>query len=261
MSTGTGPVDPHGIVQRESTVSRQTETILREMVLSGTLAPGQRLNEVTIADGLGVSRGPLREAIQKLAGEGLLQLQSHRGAFVRKYEPREIIETYEMRIALELYAVRLVIERASVDDLAALGVLLTESSSLAEAARSGDVPPASGPYVAEIDFHQRMVSLAGNSAISAASLKVNHRLYLALTHTERSQTRREHSTSEHQEVLAAVCRRDTAAATALLEQHLETSLRNTLAVLGLEPLEQAPNQLRRAPRGHMPNELHHETGV
>lgn len=261
MRTGTGPVDSHGIVQRESTVSRQAETILREMVLTGALAPGQRLNEVTMADSLGVSRGPLREAIQKLAGEGLLQLQSHRGAFVRKYEPQEIIETYEMRIALELYAVRLVIGRARDDDLVALGVLLAESSALTEGARSADVSPESEPYVAELDFHQRMVSLSGNSAIRAASLEVNRRLYLALTHTERSQTRREHSSSEHQDVLAAVCRRDTAAATALLEKHLETSLQNTLVVLGLKPLEHDPNQHTLAPGGHLPNELHKETGV
>jgi hypothetical protein len=102
---------------------------------------------------------------------------------VRKYEPREIIETYEMRIALELYAVRLVIERASDDDLEALGVLLEESSAAADAA--GNVPTATGPYVAELDFHQRMVSLADNSAIASASLEVNHRLYLALTNAAR----------------------------------------------------------------------------
>jgi DNA-binding GntR family transcriptional regulator len=238
MSTPSEPTG--GIIRRESTVSRQTEAILRDMALNGTLAPGERLNEVTLADGLGVSRGPLREAIQKLAGEGLLQLKSHRGAFVRKYEPREIIETYEMRIALELYAVRLVIERASDDDLAALGLLLAESSAATETAPSDRVEPASGPYVAELDFHQRMVSLSDNSTIAAASLEVNHRLYLALTHTERSQTRREHAGSEHREVLAAICRRDEEAALALLEHHLEMSLQNTLAVLGLEALDDRP---------------------
>lgn len=230
-----GPAESPSLIRRGATVSRQTETILRQMVLNGTLAPGERLNEVTIADKLGVSRGPLREAIQKLAGEGLLQLESHRGAFVRKYEPREIIETYEMRIALELYAVRLVIERASDDDLEALGILLAESSP-SESATGGGTP-VPGPYVAELDFHQRLVSLSGNSAIASASLEVNHRLFLALTHTERSQVRRQHSIGEHQEVLAAVSRRDTAAATALLEDHLEISMQNTLTVLGLDPLE------------------------
>jgi DNA-binding GntR family transcriptional regulator len=248
-----------GVIRRES-MSRQTEVILRDMVLNGTLAPGERLNEVTIADGLGVSRGPLREAIQKLAGEGLLQLKSHRGAFVRKYEPREIIETYEMRIALELYAVRLVIERASDDDLEALSVLLAESSAAADANASGTVPTATGPYVAELDFHQRMVSLADNSAIAATSLEVNHRLYLALTHTERSQSRREHSGSEHREVLAAICRRDEVAALALLEHHLEVSLQNTLAVLGLEALDDRPRP-RRLHHSVRSDALAQETGV
>jgi DNA-binding GntR family transcriptional regulator len=222
-----------GTIRRESTVSRQTEGILREMVLNGTLAPGQRLNEVAIADSIGVSRGPLREAIQKLAGEGLLQLQSHRGAFVRKYEPQEIIEIYEMRIALELYAVRLVIARATDEDLAALESVIEEKTAPNPAAEVEAAPKASGPYVSELDFHQRMVGLAGNAAISAACLEANHRLYLALTHTERSGTRKRHAGSEHLDVLAALRSRDTAAATKLLEAHLEASLQNTLSVLGL----------------------------
>ncbi|WP_291053886.1 GntR family transcriptional regulator [Herbiconiux sp.] len=228
------PTSPsHSGVIRRGTVSGQTEAILRDMVLDGTLAPGERLNEVTIADSLGVSRGPLREAIQKLAGEGLLQLQSHRGAFVRKYEPREIIEAYELRIALELYAVRLVIARAGDDELAALRVLLDADPRPAPA--QSDVPLTAGPYVAELDFHQSMVTLSGNSALTAASLTVNHRLYLALTHTERTQARREHAHGEHQAFLEALCARDTPLATSLLEKHLELSLANTLTVLGLEP--------------------------
>lgn len=222
-----------GGIRRESTVSRQTEGILREMVLNGTLAPGQRLNEVAIADSIGVSRGPLREAIQKLAGEGLLQLQSHRGAFVRKYEPQEIIEIYEMRIALELYAVRLVIARASDEDLAALESVVHEHGATGPAQQAEPTPKASGPYVSELDFHQRMVGLAGNETISAACLEANHRLYLALTHTQRSGTRKRHAGSEHLHVLAALRSRDTAAATKLLESHLEASLQNTLSVLGL----------------------------
>ncbi|MFB2583070.1 GntR family transcriptional regulator [Herbiconiux sp. P15] len=231
-STPTPPAARNGVVRR-GTVSGQTEAILRDMVLDGTLAPGERLNEVTIAESLGVSRGPLREAIQKLAGEGLLQLQSHRGAFVRKYEPREIIEAYELRIALELYAVRLVIERASDADLEGLRELLVSAPVTGP---SSEVPLTAGPYVAELDFHQSMVTLTGNSTITAATLKVNHRLYLALTHTERSQARRDHAHGEHQQFLEALCARDTALATSLLEQHLEASLANTLTVLGLERL-------------------------
>jgi DNA-binding GntR family transcriptional regulator len=220
-------------IRRESTVSRQTESILREMVLTGTLEPGQRLNEVAIADAIGVSRGPLREAIQKLAGEGLLQLQSHRGAFVRKYEPQEIIEIYEMRIALELYAVRLVIDRAKDEDLAALENVVHEHGATSPAQQADPTLKPSGPYVSELDFHQRMVNLAGNETISAACLEANHRLYLALSNTERSGTRKKHAGGEHLEVLAALQARDTGTATKLLEAHLEASLANTLSVLGL----------------------------
>lgn len=233
MSTMPAGQELEGAIRRESTVSRQTEAILRDMVLNGTLAPGQRLNEVAIADSIGVSRGPLREAIQKLAGEGLLHLQSHRGAFVRKYEPEEIIEIYEMRIALELYAVRLVIARASDEDFATLESVLEGHGSRNRMAQADATPRASGPYVSELDFHQLMVGLTGNAAIIAACLEANHRLYLALTRTDRSASRQRHAVGEHLEVLAALRSRDKDAATALLEAHLEASLQNTLTVLGL----------------------------
>ena len=82
---------------RDGTFSRRTEVVIRDMILDGTIPPGERLNEVALASALGISRGPLREAIQRLAGEGLLTVISHRGAFVRTFEAREIDELYDMR--------------------------------------------------------------------------------------------------------------------------------------------------------------------
>lgn len=223
-----------GTIRRESTISRQIESIVRDMVLNGTLVAGERLNEVSLSESIGVSRGPLREAIQKLAGEGLLELKSHRGAFVREYKPQEIVEIYEMRIALELYAVRLVIARASDEDLADLDTVIADHTAQGLGTDTASTPKSSGPYVAELDFHQRMVALAGNQAISAACLEANHRLYLALSDREQSGTRKRHASGEHLDVLQALRSRDVLAATTVLEAHLEASLKNTLAVLGLE---------------------------
>lgn len=217
--------DTEGLVLKDASVSRQTEAVLRERILNGKLVPGERLNEVEIANSMGVSRGPLREAIQKLAGEGLLNLQSRRGAYVRKYEPREIIEIYEMRVALELYAIRLVAQRATDEDLAGLEAMLVDSSN--------SLQPESGAYVAELDFHQRMVDLADNSAIRKSCLEANHRLYLALSTTKRTKDRAGHAAGEHVEIATALRSRNISAATTLMETHLEASMRNALTVLGL----------------------------
>ena len=91
---------------RDATFSQQTEVALREMILAGEIAPGERINEVALAGELGISRGPLREAIQRLVSGGLLTVISHRGAFVRTFTPGEIVDLYGLRSALELHAVR-----------------------------------------------------------------------------------------------------------------------------------------------------------
>lgn len=209
------------------TYSRQTENVLREMVLDGTLAPGERLNEVALSARLGISRGPLREAIQKLAGEGLLRLQSHRGAYVREYQPREIIELYEMRAALELHAVRLAVDRATDEALAQLEEIL-----LAETAKRGHAHHH-GPYVAELDFHQQLVELAGNSIISANCLEMNRRLYLPLSQTPRDPNRVQMAVVEHVNVVEALKARSLDGASVAMEVHLSNSMANSLLVLGL----------------------------
>jgi DNA-binding GntR family transcriptional regulator len=214
------------LLERETTFSRRTESVLRQMVLDGTLNPGERLNEVVLAQSLGISRGPLREAIQKLAGEGLLQVQSHRGAFVRTYEPRELIELYEMRAALELYAVRLAATRAPSAEL-------EELQFLASAVENHGVERERGPYLVELDFHQQLVMLAHNSMMNTACLEINRRLYLALAHSDRDQQRATHAAGEHLDVAVALATRNVDSATELMEIHHKKSMQNTLAVLGL----------------------------
>src|SRR6185312_12097300 len=102
----------------------QAEAALRDQILSGHRAPGDRLNEVEIAAELGVSRGPLREAMQRLARDGLVVVQPHRGSYVRNLEPDEIVELYDVRIALECAAARLAAERRTDADVTALKGLL-----------------------------------------------------------------------------------------------------------------------------------------
>src|SRR5947209_5763526 len=84
-----------GIERAGHSFADQAEVALRQQILSGHRAPGDRLNEVEIAAELGVSRGPLREAMQRLARDGLVVVQPHRGSFVRSLEPDEIAELFE----------------------------------------------------------------------------------------------------------------------------------------------------------------------
>lgn len=211
-------------------IPSQAEKILREMILDGTLAPGERLNEVALAESIGISRGPLREAIKRLSGQGYLKMEAHRGSFVRSYEPQEIIDLYELRAALELYAVRLAVERASDS---ALGVLADRLVEERDRVRRHADSTDEEPYASELDFHKQLVALGGNLAISEQLSDANHKLFLALRPTHRSEMRKGHAVASHRGVLEHVRAREADAAVELLSAHLKDSMSNSLKVLGL----------------------------
>lgn len=211
---------------RNNTFSQATEAVLREMVLDGTIAPGERLNEVLIAAQLGISRGPLREAIQRLSSEGLLTVISHRGAFVRTFSRQDVVELYELRSALELHAVRLACERATDEDLDELDAMLSDTESLIRSS-SGHA------YPQELDFHLRLVLLAGNQALMRAAQDVQRQLALARSMSAKRPMRARAAIVEHADLVAVLRRRDTEQALRMMERHLGHSLHSALSVLGL----------------------------
>src|SRR5712692_9265062 len=93
---------------------------LREEILSERLQPGTEVQEVGLSEELGVSRGPIREAIGRLAAEGLVTVRPRRGAVVRSLSKDEFLEHYQVREALEWMAIRLAVPRLGADDLAKL---------------------------------------------------------------------------------------------------------------------------------------------
>jgi GntR family transcriptional regulator of vanillate catabolism len=104
---------------------------LREMILRGELAPGERLAELTLAERLGVSRTPIRQALPALAREGLLAAAGRRGYVVRSFSPQDVLDAIETRGLLEGLAARRVAERgASSELLEKLKACLAEGDSI-----------------------------------------------------------------------------------------------------------------------------------
>lgn len=239
MSAETNAKEPMAstMLTRDSTYWQRTEVVLRNMILDGTIAPGERLNEVALAASLGISRGPLREAVQRLAREGLLTVISHRGAFVRTFEHGEVAELYELRAALELHAVRLVCLRSTDDDLADLAAMLDET----EARMSQSSGQA---YPAELDFHLRLVMLAGNQELMSTALGVHRQLALARSMSAKRPPRARAAVVEHQTLVEALKSRDIHAATDLMDRHIQHSKDSALAALGLtaNDLESHPEE-------------------
>lgn len=129
---------------------------IREEILSGGFVQGERLVEASIAQELGVSRGPVREAFKLLRAEGLVKEEPHRGTFVVRLTGTDVREIYNLRAALEARAAREVAERGRSADLRTMRRLLDR---LLQAAESGDVSLVSQ---ADLAFHEGICQLTGN---------------------------------------------------------------------------------------------------
>jgi GntR family transcriptional regulator of vanillate catabolism len=145
---------------------------LRELVVSGTVAPGERLPEVELAERLGVSRTPLRIALMTLAHEGLLEALSGRGFVVRAFSRADVDDAIELRGVLEGTAARFAAERLESPDV--LAPLEEAATALEEVVRNISQEEELGRYVTLNDaFHDGLVELAGspNLARTLANVK------------------------------------------------------------------------------------------
>src|SRR3954466_7720819 len=124
---------------------------LRAEILSGRLKPGAELAEGALSAQLGGSRGPLREAIGRLASEGLVTVRPRRGAVVRSLSKEEFLELYQGREALEMMAVRLAVPRLRAEDFEALQGLMETMARHAERDEVAEF------FEANVAFHGRLV--------------------------------------------------------------------------------------------------------
>lgn len=191
---------------------------LRKAIFSGGLPVGRSLGEVEIASQLGVSRGPLREAAQRLVQEGLLVAVPGRGLSVPHIHGRQIDDIYEARLALEAQAVRRVIRRrdtASRDRIEAAFARLVTASSGDDARSIGD---------ADLDFHQTLVDEAGSARLTQymAALVVQTRI--ASFSASEGYTVRRSVSPTYRRLLDALAAEDERAAIAALEQQFADAI-------------------------------------
>ena len=152
---------------------------IRQAISGGDLKPGQRLVESDIAEQMGISRAPVREALRQLETEGLVVSEPHRGAFVTELSATDLWEIYTLRAAIESLAVRLVTEKASAEMLAQLQQAVAD---MAQAAHEGDLT-----HLADLDmsFHETLCRASGHSRLLAAwlSMIAQIRIFIDLTNT------------------------------------------------------------------------------
>jgi DNA-binding GntR family transcriptional regulator len=224
-SRGSGP---DAIDRVGHTLSDKVETVLRTQIVSGERLPGVRLNEVEIAAELGVSRGPVREAMQRLARDGLVRIESHRGAFVRSLDAGEVRALFEVRASLECQAAALAAERAGTDEVQTLRTLLASSRGVVE----GESVPH---YPERLDLHEQIVRCSRNQALTRYLQLVNQELKLVRARSGFLAARAPQALDEHERVVEAIAVRDPDAAVAAMTTHMESALHSTLGLLHEQP--------------------------
>ncbi len=200
-------------IARPLLVREATYEKLKRALVEGRLVPGERLSEIELAKRLGVSRTPVREALMRLAQEGLVELLPGRGAWVRELTPGEVREVYEVRAALEAEAARLAAKRARPEALAALAE--------AEAALYR-IPPEdrAGQTAADARFHALLVAASENRELERLFHRLDAKLALARRFSaDENQSPR--TLAEHRAIVEAIRARAPDEAAAAARAHIE----------------------------------------
>jgi len=216
---------------------------LTHRILAGELAAGAKLNEADIAQNLGVSRGPVREAFRALEAAGLVRMEKNRGVYVREVSRTEADEIFELRAVLDDFAGRKAAERASDEDIRALTSLVER---MEEATRNGD---ADGYFELNLAFHDRIVRLAGNAKLGELYRRLVNELALFRRASFDHAGNLPRSAAEHRAIVDRIAARECAAAGHLLHQHATASRERARLAREPVPADAPPPHTRRTNSG------------
>ena len=223
------------------TLSQRVYEHLRDEILADHLLPGTELSEVALSKELAISRGPLREAMGRLAAEGLITMRPRRRAEVRLLTPQELIDAYQVREALEVMAVRLLIPRVTEADLARLEELIEQ---MAAHGAEGAVREF---LTANVSFHELLCELSGNPKLREVHHRLDGEIGRFRNRTQALRGSMDGALTEHRAILAAIRLRDADRAAALTAEHirvpaerLQASLQDSAATDPSAPGAAAP---------------------
>jgi DNA-binding GntR family transcriptional regulator len=216
-------VSAKGIDRDSATLTYRVTEMLRKEIVRGEREADSRLSEVAIAAAYDVSRGPVREAIQRLASDGLVVVEPHRGAFVKRLDRRDVVELFEIRIALECEAAALAAEKLTDDGLEQLRQMQQQSASAITEEADG--------FPDVVDLHGLIATLSANRRLAAQVEQINTELRLARSRSGSTPARAALALAEHEEIINHLAARDPAKAALAMRSHLSGSLANTLALV------------------------------
>lgn len=200
----------------DSIVDRVYEQ-LKSKAIAYDIKPGERLNEGELAREFGVSRTPLREALNRLNTEGLIRFVPGKGFYCRDLDVHDIFALYELRKAIEVAAIRLAIKRAKDEDIDELLKFLDSTG-----------PEVGGRTTDELvaldeTFHERLIAMSGNPEMLRVLRNIDARIHF-IRWIDMERCDRRVTQMEHRNGLLALKARDETACVAFLEHHIDRRL-------------------------------------
>jgi DNA-binding GntR family transcriptional regulator len=210
-----------------ATLTEQLTDRLVAAIVSGELAPGEKLSEPELAHRFGTSRGPLREALQHLEGMRLVERRPNVGARVAEVGQRELVDLYNAREALEGMACRLAASSITPDEVAALRALLDHHE------QRPDVKEDRGYFQADAltDYHAHLVKAGRNEELIALLDQLSHRVRLYRYRSSHMTSRPQRALKEHHQILDAIEAGDGELAELLMRRHIRAARQSVEADL------------------------------
>ena len=190
---------------------------LREAIITGEFKPGQPLVEMELASQLGISRAPLREALQTLAREGLIETAPYRGTVVRHLTRTDIEELYSLRSVLETFAVQRIITQNNPENVARLHECF---ELMLAAAQNGDL---TGVNQLDRRFHDTLIELSQHSLLAITWSSVSNRVRQVMALRNQRNTDITTIAYNHLPIIDAIEKGDVELASMLNQQHVATS--------------------------------------
>jgi DNA-binding GntR family transcriptional regulator len=217
------PSKPLSAFQNPRPRAVNVERAVAQWILTGELSAGEKLTEQELAARLGVSRGPVREALRALAEAGLIQIEPNRGAFVRKIDLNEAIEIHDVYSALEELAARSAARSLSGAQAKELKALVEAMDAAAEA------EDLDRYYALNLSFHQRLVEASGNRRLLSNYNRLLNELHLLRRFGLMQRGQMQRSNHEHHQILEKVSAGDPEGAAEAMRRHTGERRRQMLA--------------------------------
>ena len=198
---------------------------LREAIILGRLRPGERLMEIQMAEEMGVSRTPVREAIRKLELEGFVAMVPRKGAYVADISVKDIVDVFEIRAALEALAAGLAAERITADEMELL------ERSLVQISKSSTGDNINAIVAVDINFHDIIYQASRNQRLVQIITHLKEQIHRFRMTSLSQQGRTKVALDEHKIIVEAISDRNIELAQQLAREHIENAEQSLLNVL------------------------------